>query len=382
MLETVAPMNGHARSAKAAPSIVVAVGMSYWKRRHMRAFLRSAGATPVFRRNAARAIEFARRRHGALAVWAGREPRDLADMAGRAGVPLVRIEDGFLRSVGLGAEFNPAASIVIDRRGIYYDPSRASDLENILAETEFDAALLTRARQLIGTIVTRGITKYNTGGALPALQLEPAAATGRCRIFVPGQVEDDQSILLGSAGVEGNLDLLRRVRAGNPNAYIIYKPHPDVAAGHRKGAIADQDALRFADRIVRDVSSAAIIAAVDEIHTLTSLAGFEALLRGRHVVVYGQPFYAGWGLTRDLSPVTRRTRQLSLEELVAGVLILYPHYLDPVTKTPCTPEILLDRFADASLWRPGMLVRLRRLQGAIVRRWRHSRMTFSVTAHR
>jgi capsular polysaccharide export protein len=212
----------------------------------------------------------------------------------------------------------------------------------------------------------RGITKYNTGGAMPDLGVPP----GRRRIFVPGQVEDDRSVRLGGAGIARNVDLLSRVRAAEPDAFIIYKPHPDVDAGHRKGAVADADALGLADRVVRGVSTASLIAEVDEVHTLTSLAGFEALLRGRRVVVYGQPFYAGWGLTEDHAPVAFRTRRLSLEALVAGALILYPRYFDPVTRLPCGPETIIERLADPKCWRSGPLVRLRRLQGAIGRRLR------------
>ncbi|WP_272873649.1 hypothetical protein [Candidatus Accumulibacter phosphatis] len=77
---------------------------------------------------------------------------------------------------------------------------------------------------------------------------------------------------------------------------------------------------------------------VDEVHSLTSLTGFEALLRGKKVVCYGQPFYAGWGLTVDLMPPPRRTRTLTLDELVAGVLIMYPAYLSRQTGRFTTPE--------------------------------------------
>jgi capsular polysaccharide export protein len=100
---------------------------------------------------------------------------------------------------------------------------------------------------------------------------------------------------------------------------------------------------------------------------MTSLAGFEALLRGRRVVVYGRPFYAGWGLTVDRPPLDRG-RRLTLDELVAGVLILYPRYLDPLTRLPCGPEVIIERLDHPELWRPGPLVLARRLQGAMVRR--------------
>ena len=119
---------------------------------------------------------------------------------------------------------------------------------------------------------------------------------------------------------------------------------------------------------MRDRSTAALLADIDELHTLTSLAGFEALLRRRRVVVYGRPFYAGWGLTVDMTGAGRG-RRLALEQLVAGALILYPRYLDPVTRLPCPPEIILERLDAPALWRPGPLVIGRRLQGMLGRGW-------------
>jgi len=344
--------------------IAVCMGMSFWKRQRMADVLRSSDGVPEFHKTSKAAIAAARRRGGAIAVWAAREPADLAPAASDAGVPVVRIEDGFVRSVGLGADFTQAASIVLDRTGIYFDPGRPSDLENLLQTADFDTGLTERAGRLIQTLVARGITKYNTGAGMPAI----AVPEGRRTLFVPGQVEDDRSVATGGAGIYRNIDLLQRVRTLNPDAFIIYKPHPDVDAGHRLGAIPDGEAMRYADYIVRGVSTAAIIPAVDEIHTLTSLAGFEALIRRRKVVVYGQPFYSGWGLTTDLAPVERRKRKLTLEELIAGSLVLYPRYFDPVTRLSCGPEILIERLSHPDLWRPGVLVVLRRLQGDLMRR--------------
>jgi capsular polysaccharide export protein len=297
-------------------------------------------------------------------VWASRTPAGLAEAARAHGTPLIRVEDGFVRSVGLGSDFMPAASLILDSRGMHFDPSIRSDLEQLLIATEFDEALLERARALAAQLVARGITKYNLRTAAPSIEW-PA---GKRRILVPGQVEDDLSVRLGGEGIAGNLDLLARVREANPEAFILYKPHPDVEAGHRKGRIPDEIACRLADRLIRDVSTAALLAEIDELHTLTSLAGFEALLRRRRVVVYGRPFYAGWGLTTDLAKV-ERGRQLSIEQLVAGALILYPRYLDPVTRLPCGPELVIERLDDPRLWRPGLFVSARRLQGLLARQF-------------
>jgi len=355
------------RLDEANRGIAVCVGMSFWKRRRIADFVRSSAGDPVFRRTAAGALAAVRRSSAppprAIAGWASRLPAGIAAAAERAGVPLIRVEDGFIRSVGLGSDFLPPASLVFDAGGMYYDPRVKSDLEILLGEAEFGPALVARARGLAALLVARGITKYNLADRGPGIEM-PA---GRRAILVPGQVEDDLSIQLGGGEVRTNLDLLAQVRSDNPDAFILYKPHPDVMAGHRVGAVPEAEARRFADVVVREASTAALLALVDELHTMTSLAGFEALLRGRRVVVYGRPFYAGWGLTVDRLPC-RRARRLSLDELVAGVLILYPRYLDPLTRLPCGPEVVIERLDHPELWRAGLLVQARRLQGAAARR--------------
>lgn len=351
--------------AAESPRIAVCLGIAPWKRVAVAQMLASDGIDLKFSRTAAQAVDAAARRGGAIAVWPSRAPAGLDAAAEAAGVPVVRIEDGFIRSAGLGAECHPPSSIVVDRRGIYFDPSRPSDLEVLLSTTVFDAALVARAGALIEKIVASGVTKYNLDDAdTPPLPTFSGAARV---VLVAGQVEDDLSVRLGGAGVAGNLDLLRRARALEPDAVIVFRPHPDVDGGHRKGAVRDADILRYADHIVRQGSIDTLITRVRAVHVLTSLTGFEALLRGREVVVHGQPFYAGWGLTRDLAPPPRRGRRLTLPELAAAALILYPRYRDPRTGRPCDPEQLIDRLSSRSVEAGGVLPAARRLQGRIRR---------------
>lgn len=363
------------RHAAGNAEIACCVGISRWKRRRVGAMLGAAGM-PAFRSGAQAAVAEARRRGGAIAVWPSRQPAGLERLAAAAGVRLVRVEDGFVRSVGLGADFRPPLSIVLDRLGIYYDATGPSDLEAILSESRFDPAMLRRAAALRMRMVESGVTKYNLHGEHSPIR----APAGRVVVLVPGQVADDRSVLLGGAGARPGLDLLMRVRAQAPDAWIVYKPHPDVDAGYRAGALADGDVLRLADQVVRGGSMARLLDGVDAVHTLTSLTGFEALLRGKAVTTYGMPFYAGWGLTTDCAPVARgddtpgrarRTRSLSLDALVAGAMILYPRYVDPVTLLPCGPETVLDRLVDPmlqkTLHRATALILARRLQGQIVR---------------
>ncbi len=349
------------RTCTANRRVAACVGVQFWKRRRAAQFFHTGNRPPRFS-NGGAALAHAAATGGAIAAWASRIPPGLPEAAATAGVPLLRIEDGFVRSVGLGSDFNAPCSIVVDEAGLYYDPRRPSDLENLLSTHPFPPDLLARAAGIIRRLVAGGTTKYGTGtGSLP-----PLPTDGRRCILVPGQVADDLSVRLGAGAARSNAELLQTVRAGNTDAFIVYKPHPDVVAGHRPGALADAEVLRHADTIARGGAMAPLIGAVDEVHTMTSLAGFEALLRGRGVTVYGRPFYAGWGLTDDHAPLERRGRPLSLEALAAGVLLLYPRYIDPITGLPCPIEILLDRMADPGLWPASPLVRLRRLQGRAV----------------
>jgi capsular polysaccharide export protein len=256
----------------------------------------------------------------------------------------------------------------MDRRGIYYDATCSSDLEYMLLTTSFDDQLLARAEALRLQIVASGLTKYNVGSGRWTHPYACSTDNLQQRqgkvILVAGQVESDASIALGSRKIRRNTDLLRAVREGNPEAYIIYKPHPDVAAGLRQQGEQESEASRWCNEVVVNVPVDNIIHAVDEVHVMTSLLGFEALLRHKKVVTYGQPFYSGWGLTEDRDPVDRRSRELDLRELIAAVLILYPTYISLVTGRYTTPERVLD---ELSTWKSSgagkvsLRTRLRRL---------------------
>lgn len=316
------------------------VGFAAWKKRWVNATLGTPGFRPVMTNRSQLGPDDL---HGVgrVVAWSSRAPAGVEAACREANAPLVHMEDGFLRSIGLGVALRPGASYVLDGSGIYYDATRPSDLERLLETAAFDAPLLARAARLREAIVRAGLSKYNVGGsALPQLPRD------RPVILVAGQVEDDASIKLGMAPPGGNAGLLRRARARHPKAFLIYKPHPDVEAGLRPGSVPASELRRNADIVLRDVSAPAAIAAADRVEVSTSLLGFEALLRGKPVTAQGLPFYAGWGLTEDPG-CPRRSRRLTLDELVAGALILYPRYLDPQTSLPCTPEFLVGRLGEA-----------------------------------
>ena len=348
--DVISQLEAEARTWREDRAGHVMVGMSRWKRPHLARFFGSV-RKPRFAADPARAARIAQETGRRLLVWASRAPEGLAEEARAHEIPLVRVEDGFLRSQGLGARLTPPLSLVCDDLGIHYDPTRPSRLERLIAESPaLPAAELARAEALIARINALGLSKYNLPEAANAPEIAPRE--GRRVILVAGQVEDDASVLKGAGRpARGNLDLLRRAREANPDAFLIWKPHPDVEAGLRPGALSPEAALAHADLIAARADPAALIEAADEIWTITSTLGFEALLRGRAVTCLGAPFYAGWGLTRDLGPVPARRAtarfapKVTLAGLAHAALIAYPRYRDPASGLPCPPEVIVERLA-------------------------------------
>lgn len=338
----------------------VACGMRLWKRPHLQSIF-GRSKRIIFQNNLAKAHHTSTRHQRNLMVWASGH-QDLA-------FPTTRIEDGFLRSRGLGATLTPPLSLVADRLGIYYDPRAPSQLEQMIADTvTLRPDQKARAERLRQQVIGAGLTKYNAGQTA-------AEITGTRRILVPGQVEDDASILTAAGDIKTNLALLTAVRRANPDAIILYKPHPDVEAGLRLGAVPDRDAAASADRVLTNTDPGTLLTQIDEVWTMTSLLGFEALLRNKRVVTYGAPFYAGWGLTHDLGrPPTRRVARPDLLGLLYATLIAYPRYFDPVTRLPCPVEVVVDRLNESAPARHSPINRaLSKLQGLCASRaafWR------------
>lgn len=339
----------------------VALGMRLWKRGPIQEIFgsRRFGKEAQVRFAADPETALRDARGGSLLVWAAQEPDGYALKAKTQNTKLLRVEDGFLRSRGLGADLIAPLSLVTDDKGIYYDPTRPSALEALISESRsLGSGALLRAEQLRAAIVKMGLSKYNISGST-----FDVVSGDREVILVPGQVEDDASIKLGTKDVSTNSALLAAVRRDFPEAFVIYKPHPDVEAGLRDGAITATDADMVADK----ADAIPLVLKANRVCTMSSLLGFEALLRGVNVTCYGAPFYAGWGLTDDRGPVpARRGPDASLDGLVHATLIDYPRYHDPITNQPCPVEVVVDRLAAGTLRQAGLRNRLlAKAQGAL-----------------
>ncbi|WP_145560486.1 capsular polysaccharide biosynthesis protein [Yersinia bercovieri] len=310
-----------------------APGLTLWKRSIFLLFLKTSLNRVSFREG--------KTANTACVVWGSKGEQRWQEKALSQHLPVWRMEDGFLRSSGLGSDLNLPLSLVLDKSGIYYDATRPSDLETLLNRSQLTALQSARAAEFRQRLVSSKVSKYNIGGTFRL----PLTAQGKRILLVPGQVEDDASILTGTVTIRTNSELLKTVRQRNPDAFIIYKPHPDVLVGNRQGDIPAADVAHWADLQALDADIIQCIQVADELHTLTSLSGFEALLHGKRVFCYGLPFYAGWGLTQDEHRSPRRNRILMLDDLVYQALIAYPTYVDPQRREAITAERALDILA-------------------------------------
>ncbi|EAI8457640.1 capsular polysaccharide biosynthesis protein [Campylobacter coli] len=334
IFDTIYTLAKYKKIEQANSNTLYFLGFTLWKRWFMRPFFKAKNNKIIFLNSLDELYKANLNPEDKIFIWG--KKYDKALLAKDFSNEIFLVEDGFLRSVFLGSDLTRPFSLIIDSKGLYVDPSKPSDLEDILQNHIFDESLKQRAKKLITMIMQNKFSKYN-GLKHEKLNFN----TNKKIILIPAQVEDDASMILGGAGYD-TLKLLQSVRKANENAFIVFKPHPDVLSGNRKGLKDKSIILKYCDEIIENVSIDSAINASDEVHTITSTSGFDALLRGKKVVVYGKPFYAGWGLTSDLHKIPRRTRVLSLEELVAGVLILYPRYIHPKSKNLCEVELALD----------------------------------------
>lgn len=341
--------DSHNTDQAARSEVCYAVNFSLWKRSFIPEFIGRRSKKIVFVPSLTEARERANK-HDVILLWGRSLAQELSEKPICCAVNF--IEDGFIRSVGLGADLRRPDSLVIDNKGMYYDPSVSSQLIDMLNQQSLSDAEITRAKALADKLLALKISKYNVGSTSLSLvsdlkrKINKTLSQGQHIILVPGQFEADLSVRCSLGEVKTNAQLLAAVRADFPQAFIIFKEHPDLYSGVRPGALGKEKAEQLADVYVSDIDITELIEMVDRVCTLTSLTGFEALLRNKKVSVYGSPFYAGWGLTDDKCTFSDRQKSLELAELVDGVLIKYARYINWQTRLLTTPEFVIDQLAE------------------------------------
>jgi capsular polysaccharide export protein len=274
---------------------------------------------------------------GACVLAWGRKASGLAAerFAARRGLPVLHVEDGFVRSVFPGRA-HPPLSISLDDRGVYYDAYNPSRLE-ILAASPRTPDALARAARLAALWRGGRISKYNHAREYPGELPEPF-------VLAIDQTFGDGSIRHGMAGPQSFTRMLEAALDEHPDKTVILKVHPEVVSGKKRGHF-DMVAVSRLDRVrvfSGDVHPAGLLERAAAVYAVTSQVGFEGLLWGRPVSVFGMPFYAGWGLTRDALAAPARRGPIRLEQLVCAALADYPRYVDPETGEPCDPERVME----------------------------------------
>jgi len=278
-------------------------------------------------------------------VW-GRKSNTQAALrfAAKHDVPVHYLEDGWIRSSSENSHSRGSYSILKDKTGVYYDSSTPNDLENLLNldNTQFHAIAtperMAYAQRCREQLVRGNITKYN----FTSQQMPTAPPDAKKQVLVVDQTLDDASVRYGGMDAASFENMLYTAIRENPNTRITVRAHPDVVSGHRQGYLK-----ALAEKLGIEISADAInpllvLKHVDKVYVGTSQLGYEALLCDKQVVVFGQPFYAGWGLSDDRSPVTRRIQNRSIDELFFASHIALARYCNPVTGQPWQLHECLD----------------------------------------
>ena len=282
-----------------------------------------------------------------IGVWgqSPTAPRGEA-VAAKTDTPILRVEDAFIRSVLTGRDGDAPIGLHFDKRGGHFDPAQPSDLEMILRDDPLDdAALLLRARDGIAALRHQHISKYNAFDPVT-----PAPDAGY--VLVIDQTRGDAAIKASGADSNTFKEMLFYAQTEHPNARIVIKTHPETNAGHRTGYYSDADVTDRVSLLDTPISPYTLFDGAIAVYTVSSQMGFEAILTGHKPVVFGQPFYMGWGLTQDRKPLDRRQRKLTRNQLFAGAMLIYPKWYDPFHDRLCSfEEACATVAAAARAWR-------------------------------
>lgn len=305
-----------------------------WKKKDLYPFLKTRHNKIIYVSDAQDALKkgLLQDKNAKIIVWGYRYSDDISLLLKHKNIPIIRIEDGFIRSFGLGKDFIPPLSLVFDKGNLYYNASNdnPSDIHTAL-DAKPMPYLDSMVQDIMKDIITHNITKYNIDDVSPII-----IETEKPILCVVGQVPNDASLKYGSLpkNIQNNTDLLKYARQYFPDHYILFKPHPDIMAGHVKGEDLQQ-IKEYADVVDRSSSLISLINRADHILVMTSLAGLEAIIREKKVTVLGKPFYKGYGFCEgeEVSQLRKEeVSQLRKEDFIRSIYLDYPLYINTQNK--------------------------------------------------
>lgn len=235
------------------------------------------------------------------------------------------VEDGFLRSVGMGLLHSRPLSLNFDSSNHF--ENKENHFEQLLGNYKLRTDEIEKAKIYLQLFKDLRLTKYYNSNPFDS-KFQLSKEAGVKNVLVIGQVEDDASVIFSTGKIKTNLELIERAKKDNPNAKIYFRPHPDYFFQTRKDSSSTKIS-KIVNIITPDVPWYSVLSFIDEVYVISSLSGIEAIFHGKTVHVFGTPFYSNWGLTNDHVKIERRSRQLSVEELFYITYVIYPHYMHP-----------------------------------------------------
>lgn len=231
---------------------------------------------------------FIKRINPVVYIWGYKAPDYFIDYVREQNLDVFFLEDGFIRSGPNDDSNAPPLSIVMDSQAPYFDTTRPNDLTDLVANFDFeqDGYDDTLAQELLDYYVSKRVSKYNHQ---PYVDVVPIyGIKNKKRILILGQVPYDDSLKYGGGIGITLLDVVNKAIDENPEAQIIVKPHPMTL---NDPSIIDTLTELDCLLLTQSIHLVDALETVDHVYTITSLGGFEALLRGKEVTVLGRPFY-------------------------------------------------------------------------------------------
>ena len=264
----------------------------------------------------------------------------LLDSEGNIKKPVVVFEDCFIRNVDMYKNKN---SEIYNKKYAFpigftysnfahYDIRGHGTLESYLTDKfiPLSESQKNRARYCMQMIIKNRISKYNNQKLLYNLKNKNGL-----KILIIDQVAEDQSVLLSNANHLTFKTMLDKAFELTDNVSV--KIHAEQLVGRRNGYFTNvnaKDKINVNDYklnlIAEKVNPISLLENFDEVWTVSSQMGFEALMLGKTVRCFGVPFYSGYGLTIDYAqhPVLkfRNNYKHTVEDIFYNAYIRYAHY--------------------------------------------------------
>jgi hypothetical protein len=287
--------------------------------------------------------------------WGAKESRHKATQrcfAASLDIPVLFIEDGLYRSVGLGVEGAPALSLTWDEGGHYYmtGGGHETGLKKSLRTQARTSEEKSRAEEIVRLVCDLQLSKYNK-----FIDNSVYTRSTRPKILLVDQRFGDASIAGSGGSQESFSQMVQAVTELPPNYEVIIKTHPDASVDGYNTSLTRESVQSLVRQgrtvywLDANVNPASLLSIVNQVWVVSSGLGFEAGIRGIPVRVFAKPFYYGFGLTQgedfcyDING-----EALDWRDLVFEILVRRSRYVDPVSNLLVSPEAFLVALHEAA----------------------------------